>query len=239
MPASTVLNHEGTAMLILAHRGWHDSAPENTLAAFRRAVAAGVDGIETDLRLDANGGLVLFHDRFAPDGRAVESLTREELSRAAGYPVPSLAEALDEGADILWNLEIKVREAAEPTINLLRQLAGRHRILVTSFLHPVVGEIVSRLDVEGGLLVAHDPINGLPLCQGHSRLRSIVFDYATAAPETIRRAAEAGLDVYLYNPTTAEDHRHARACGVHGLITDHLDLVLQDAQMRQAGIAQE
>ena len=229
MPASTVLNYEGTAMLILAHRGRHDSAPENTLAAFRRAVAAGVDGIETDLRLDENGELVLFHDRFAPDGRAVESLTREELSRAAGYPVPSLTEALGDGADVLWNLEIKVREATEPTINLLRQLAGRRRVLVTSFLHPVVVEIVSKLDVEGGLLVAHDPIDGLPLRQWHPRLRSIVFDCATAAPGTIRRATEAGFDVYLYNTTTAEDHRRARACGVHGLITDHLDLVLQNA----------
>ena len=227
-------------MFILAHRGWHDSAPENTLAAFRRAVAAGADGIETDLRLDANGELVLFHDRFAPDGRAVESLTRDELSRAAGYAVPSLAEALDEGADILWNLEIKVREATEPAVNLLRRFAGRRRVLVTSFLHPVVAEIVSRLDVEGGLLVAHDPLalSGAPLGadppfqQRHPRLRSIVFNGETATPETIRRATEAGLHVYLYNLTTAEDHRRARACGVHGVITDHLDLVLQGAQMR-------
>lgn len=220
-------------MLILAHRGRHDSAPENTLAAFRRAVAAGVDGIETDLRLDANGELVLFHDRFAPDGRAVENLTREELSRAAGYTVPSLAEALDESADILWNLEIKVREATEPAVDLLRQLAGRRRVLVTSFLHPVVAEIVSRLDVEGGLLVAHDPMAlpgaDPPFRQRHPRLRSMVFNHETATPETIRRATEAGLHVHLYNLTTAEDHRRAQACGVHGLITDHLDMVLKGA----------
>jgi glycerophosphoryl diester phosphodiesterase len=226
-------------MLILAHRGRHDSAPENTLAAFRAAVTAGADGIETDLRLDANGELVLFHDRFAPDGRSVESLTRDELSRAAGYAVPSLAEALDEEADILWNLEIKVYAALQPTVALLGQFAGRRRILVTSFLHPVVTEIVSRLDVEGGLLVAHDPAPDQPFLRRHPRLRSIVFNHETATAETLRRATEAGLHVYLYNPTTAEDHRRALACGVHGLITDHLDLVLRDAQMRRAGPAQE
>ena len=39
-------------MLILAHRGLHATQPENTMGAFAAAQKLGVDGIETDVRLD-------------------------------------------------------------------------------------------------------------------------------------------------------------------------------------------
>ena len=48
--------------LIIAHRGASAHAPENTLAAFRRAVEAGADGIELDVRLARDGVAVVFHD---------------------------------------------------------------------------------------------------------------------------------------------------------------------------------
>ena len=47
---------------IVAHRGASALAPENTLAAFRRAQALGVLAIETDIRLSRDGGLILSHD---------------------------------------------------------------------------------------------------------------------------------------------------------------------------------
>ena len=50
-------------MLLLAHRGYHLSVPENTMAAFAAAVALGVDGIETDVRLSRDGLPVIIHDR--------------------------------------------------------------------------------------------------------------------------------------------------------------------------------
>jgi glycerophosphoryl diester phosphodiesterase len=49
--------------LIIAHRGASARAPENTLAAFRRAIADGSDGVEFDVRLAADGVPVVFHDR--------------------------------------------------------------------------------------------------------------------------------------------------------------------------------
>ncbi len=57
-------------MVIIAHRGSSGSAPENTLAAFRLAVKAGVDMIELDVRLTADRHLVVFHDRRL--GRTVQ-----------------------------------------------------------------------------------------------------------------------------------------------------------------------
>ncbi|HNU07569.1 MAG TPA: glycerophosphodiester phosphodiesterase family protein, partial [Pyrinomonadaceae bacterium] len=47
--------------MIVAHRGSSALAPENTLAAFRRAIADGAEGIEFDVRL-AKDDVVVFHD---------------------------------------------------------------------------------------------------------------------------------------------------------------------------------
>src|SRR5262249_3557646 len=52
-----------TNMLILGHRGYHATVPENTLEAFAQALALGADGIETDIRLSADELPILFHDR--------------------------------------------------------------------------------------------------------------------------------------------------------------------------------
>ncbi len=65
----------GHAVTITAHRGASAVAPENTLAAFEAAITAGADAIEFDVRLSADGAVVVFHDadfrRVAGDARAV------------------------------------------------------------------------------------------------------------------------------------------------------------------------
>jgi glycerophosphoryl diester phosphodiesterase len=100
-------------MLVISHRGYHPSVPANTYDAFAQAVALGVDGIETDVRVSADGQLLLFHDRVAPDGRAVEVLTHRELTACVRYEVPLLETALQKWDGVLWNLEIKAPAAVE------------------------------------------------------------------------------------------------------------------------------
>ncbi|MEN1940779.1 glycerophosphodiester phosphodiesterase family protein [Luteimonas sp. MJ246] len=60
---------------VTAHRGAALVAPENTLASFQAAIDAGADAIELDVRLSADGAVVVFHDsdfrRIASDPRAV------------------------------------------------------------------------------------------------------------------------------------------------------------------------
>lgn len=48
--------------LIIAHRGASALAPENTIAAFERAIADGAEGIEFDVRLTKDGVPIVFHD---------------------------------------------------------------------------------------------------------------------------------------------------------------------------------
>ena len=48
--------------IIFAHRGASAHAPENTLAAFELAVVQGADGIELDVKLSADGHVIVIHD---------------------------------------------------------------------------------------------------------------------------------------------------------------------------------
>ena len=50
-------------ILIHGHRGARGLAPENTLAGFTCALKVGVDALELDLRMSADGKIVIHHDR--------------------------------------------------------------------------------------------------------------------------------------------------------------------------------
>lgn len=93
---------------IVAHRGASHEAPENTLAAFRRAWDIGVECVELDVHLTKDGEVVVMHDantkRITGRDRAVADQTLAELkeldagawkgSAFADERIPSIAEAI-------------------------------------------------------------------------------------------------------------------------------------------------
>ncbi len=88
-------------MLIIAHRGGPDRAPENTLAAFRIAIGLGVDGVELDCQRSKDGALVVIHDETVDrttNGKGlVGELTLAELralDAGEGEPIPTFEEVL-------------------------------------------------------------------------------------------------------------------------------------------------
>jgi glycerophosphoryl diester phosphodiesterase len=86
--------NEGT--WIIAHRGEHSSANENTLAAFEAAARAGSDMVEFDVRRLVDGTLIVYHGAEIA-GQSLTTLTFHafhELSLTAGVRVPTLAETL-------------------------------------------------------------------------------------------------------------------------------------------------
>ncbi|HVG22400.1 MAG TPA: glycerophosphodiester phosphodiesterase family protein [Blastocatellia bacterium] len=71
--------------LVIAHRGASGFAPENTLAAFKLAIALGADGVELDTQLSADGRAVVIHDarvnRTTNATGRVASFTAAELQK--------------------------------------------------------------------------------------------------------------------------------------------------------------
>ena len=125
----------------IAHRGLHDpSAPENTMAAFDRAVAAGLP-IELDVHLSRDGEIVVFHDdtldRLTGQSGPVSERDWSELRTmtVAGTDerIPSLPEVFDRVAGrVPIVVEIKNRGRAGPlelaVASLLRSARGRFTV---------------------------------------------------------------------------------------------------------------
>jgi glycerophosphoryl diester phosphodiesterase len=69
--------------IVVSHRGDHTHAPENTLAAYSNAIAAGADYVEIDLRTTADSQLVIMHDasvnRMTDDSGLIRNMTWEKL----------------------------------------------------------------------------------------------------------------------------------------------------------------
>ena len=214
-------------MLILSHRGYQASSHENTLAAFEAAISLGVDGVETDIRVTVDGLPILFHDRLIDGTIPVESLTLDELIHRTQKPVPLLEEALHAFPNILWDLEIKTETALEPTINVLTRFADTSTFLITSFWHNIVKEACRRLNVRGGLLVAHSPLNITDLADsllGDTRCNTIVWDWETCTRAHVAHTIARGIDSYVYGLETQEEFDQFKSWGGIGIITDHPQL---------------
>lgn len=90
---------------VVAHRGDSWGAIENTIPAFRSAMDLGVDVIELDARVTADGVPVVLHDatlsRIWGLPERVDVLTADRVTslRRAGVGIPTLAEALDSFTD--------------------------------------------------------------------------------------------------------------------------------------------
>ena len=217
-------------MQLLAHRGYHADAPENTLSAFEAAVKIGVDGIETDVRLSGDGLPVIIHDRVTPRKRPVAELTRREIQNDVGHPVPVLAEILDAFPGILWNIEIKNSDSLPAAVPVLRQFQRQRRLLLTSFRHDVVMQCADELEIDCGLLLAHRPLDVNVIiagCSGRPRIKGIVWDYNIVDEDVLRAVSAAGWSNYIYGAVTPAEHQRCAALGLAGLITDYPLHILQ------------
>ncbi|MGH9487170.1 MAG: glycerophosphodiester phosphodiesterase [Terriglobales bacterium] len=125
--------------LCLGHRGHRCPAwpePENSLAAFDRALACGCDGLELDLRHTADGRIVIHHDdalHFRGTAIEVGANRLGSLQRMQPH-LASLAQVLSRYRNTAWlDLEIKTMEAARLLPPLLERYPPRRGFVVSCF----------------------------------------------------------------------------------------------------------
>src|SRR3954470_6510308 len=140
---------------VFAHRGGCALGPENTIAAFDRGVAAGADGLELDVRLSADGAVVVHHDetldrttngagplarRTAAELAAMDAGYRFEQAgrfdfRGQGVGIPTLREVLRRYPDVRIIVEMKVdsAEMGEALASEVRQASAVDRVCAAGF----------------------------------------------------------------------------------------------------------
>ena len=132
------LDHAG--VLAFAHRGDHESGPENTLPAFAGAVALGFNYLETDAHCTADGVLLAFHDerldRVTDRVGIIAQMPFAQVSQArvaAQEPIPLMEDLLNAFPDTRFNIDLKADNTVAPFIKLLKRNKCLDRICVGSF----------------------------------------------------------------------------------------------------------
>ena len=128
---------------VIAHRGDHRAAPENTLTAFDAAVRSGCDMIETDLRR-CRDGIVVCHDARV-GGRPVAALSRREIGAVTGSPPPGLDDVLEccRGR-IGVNLELKEAGLEAEVLDAVAPRFSPAQYLISSFHEAVLTAVRDR-----------------------------------------------------------------------------------------------
>ena len=243
-----VLEAPGTR-LAFAHRGgaYHPELEglENTLAAFRHAVALGYRYLETDVHATADGVLLAFHDRVldrVTDGHGeVATLTLVEVAEAligGRERVPTLGQLFDEFPTARFNIDLKSETAVALLAAFVEERDAWDRVLVGSFsprrlnrfrrltggrvatsAHPL--EVVAYRFLPSGRtadLVTRRKVAALqiPVRRGALTL---------ATPGLIRRAHAAGKHVHVWTVDDGEEMDALLDRGVDGVMTDRTDIL--------------
>ncbi|MFD1722605.1 glycerophosphodiester phosphodiesterase family protein [Amnibacterium endophyticum] len=221
---------------IIAHRGLALEAPENSVEAFRAALAAGATHLETDVRATADGHAVLAHDpRLA--GREVASTSLADL-RAAHPALCTLGEALAACPDAPFNVDVKHPAAAGPAARAVLAAHATSRVLIASFsrrrrlaaLRALPGAPTSvsaasvalivlgvRLRLPALLALA---VRGVQAVQVPEQ--ALRTDLMT--PWTIAELRRSGAELHVWVVNDPVRMRQLVARGVDGIVTDRADL---------------
>ena len=214
---------------LIGHRGVRVGEPENSLAAFRRALDAGLDGVEFDVQRSQDGALVIFHD-FELRGRAVASLSKAEIE-SNDPNIPTLEPLFNLAHNYpgtLLNLEIKARGwrtggLERAVVRSIRASGLEGRVLVSSFSPLSLARVRLRApDLRTALLFAPDVPRFLRSgwLAGWLHVDALHPHYSQVTRDLVARARGRGLAVNVW--TVNDDEEVARLLGLHvdGVMAD-------------------
>jgi glycerophosphoryl diester phosphodiesterase len=227
---------------IIAHRGASSQAPENTLAAFGRAVQLGSSFIETDLHLTRDAHFVAIHDgtlERTTNGRGpVREFTLAELRELdagkwfdrefSGEKIPTLEEVLEfsRKQDVVFYLEVKYDAAwgmHHALVAALRDANSAARTVVISF-DPSTLLALHKLDrsLMTGLLI-EDRGEDFVRLANRVGARQVCAASSLVTPEFVAQAHQSDLHVVAWTVNEREEMRAMMSAEVEGIMSDFPD----------------
>ncbi len=236
--------------IVFAHRGASAHAPENTIASFELALAQGADAIELDVKLSADGHVIVHHDptvdRTTNGKGKVKDLSLAELKKLDagsffaenfhGEKIPTLEEVFEVvGKRTFINVELmNYKTPRDHLVEAVCMLVKKHhmqkRIIFSSFFSSNLTKARSYLpDVPRGLLA----LNGL--LGAWARSFGFVFGkYQALHPyltdmtqQEVARVHRLHRRIHVWTVNKEEDMRRLFGWGVDGIFTDDPQLALR------------
>lgn len=223
------------AVAVTAHRGGSPRAPENTLAAFRDAYAAGADYVELDVQRTRDEAIVVFHDgdfqRMAHDARRVRDLTLAEVKaidigsrRGPAYVderAPTLQELITYARGKLkLNIELKYNVPdpglAPAVIALLREEQFLDHVVITSLDYAALRQVKA---------IEPRAVTGLIVTASIGDLTKTTVDFLSVNQKVVNaslvdRARAAGKSIHAWTVNSPDAMLRMIEYDVDNIITD-------------------
>ncbi len=242
-------------VMVIAHRGFSGEAPENTLAAFQKAIEIGSDMLELDIHLSKDHEAVVIHDgnveRTTNGQGQVSGFTLEELKKLdagwrfgpqfSGERIPTLKEVLELAqGQILVNIEIKnpspgqssIEETAERALQEVKKLKMLEQVIFSSF-NPAALERIQALEPRAwvALLYHKDWLLIQEVTGGKSwSVLNLRKNFLTQ--EKIAHIHRQGMRVNVYTVDAEEEMEQFIRWGIDGIITNQPSRCLKILQQK-------
>jgi glycerophosphoryl diester phosphodiesterase len=227
-PEEILSRRPGSRPQVIAHRGAHESDPENSIPAFERAIELGADAIELDVHATSDGVVVVHHDATVHSHglpkASIAELTAAELTRyrlQKGIPIPTLSEvlsAIQSRASIY--IEVKAPSIEPLVVRCIRESTSD--CAVHSFDHRIVKTVKSIFPAvpTGVLQVAR------PLEPEHALVaagaRDLWQEVSAIDEELVSRAHAVNARVIAWTANDVDHWKTLKRIGVDGICTDRV-----------------
>ena len=241
---------EPDARPVIGHRGNRAHAPENTIESFAQAVALGVDALEFDVHLSADGIAVVHHDPTVTrttDGRGeISRLAFSQLKkldaganfsndggkthpyRGKGHRIPSFEEVVEAFPAMPLLIEIKTPLASTEVRNVIERHKAESRCLVDS-IHADGLKVFRDSTIPVGAAsgdvarLMREVVTGSRITPINYRALCIPLSYR-GLPLPVKRFAQVApkfdCRVHVWTINSVSKARELWDAGVNGIITD-------------------
>lgn len=239
--------------LNIAHRGFSDIYPQNTIIAFQKAIELGVDVIELDVSISKDGQVIVFHDsevsRLTDGEGFIKDLTLSEIKkldagvkyedRYRGTKIPTLSEAVEAiyQSGVRLCIEIKARKEDfwEGIEDKVIQILNNYDYLPNAMFTSYNGQVVKVFsEMCPGLLVGLDPSPEqtesyppeaiLALCAEYGA-NAVLFDHRFVTSQLVRAVHQASLQVFVWTVNRPGKMLEMIDLSVDGIMTDSPDIL--------------
>jgi glycerophosphoryl diester phosphodiesterase len=240
-----------------AHRGGATYEPnlhrENSMHAFKEAVALGYSYLETDVHATRDGVLLAFHDRVldrVTDHKgAIADLSYAEISEARIHgidPIPRLSELLAEFPDVRFNVDAKSPAAVALLAEAIAEFDAYDRVCVCSFGIRRLYELRRRLgwrvpSAASALGIAANRFlpwmtwaldTPAPVLQMPISVPMLGGELTVLTSALVDAAHRVGKKVQIWTVDDSETMERLIDAGVDGIFTDRID-TLKDVLIRR------
>ncbi len=225
-------------MIIYAHRGASEYAPENTLSSFYLGVMQGANGIETDIQMSKDNVAVLFHDdtleRVTGQKGSICDYTIAQLKQfkvTANAPgnffdrIVTLEEFLSifSQYDLQFALELKSDSCENTVLSLVNKYRVVNNTTITSFNYEYLSNIYEKCDyIKIGLLVDGDGTAEIDKLKAINA-NEICPKAECITPESVKVLREAGFSIRPWGVYNTELMKKMCHFGVDGMTVNFPD----------------